>query len=168
MPKKPQPFSNPTNIVVKSGEYLFLRIKNLSSQVLNVTVLDLEPTWAISRFQLEYQERIFYPFNPNQEKLIPLSFKLPTAQRYSKSIETLKVFATIQNNDMRWLELPSLDQEIGKKGKQLVRSDNPLGKLLSAIGADADAQPELTRQALWVSETSQEWTTKELQITVKI
>lgn len=166
MPKKPQSFPDPTNIVVKSGEYIFLRIKNLASQVLNISVLDMEPTWAIYRFQLESQERIFYPFNPNEEKLIPFSLKLPITQRYGKSRETLKVFATIQNNDFRWLELPPLDQEIAKKGEQLIRSNNPLGKLLSAIGADADAQPELTRQAVRIFEPSQEWTTKEVQITV--
>lgn len=166
MPKKPQVFSDPTNIIVKSGEYLFLRIKNISSQVLNITVVDLEPTWAISRFQLENQERIFYPFNPNEEKLIPFSLKLPNTERYSKSRETLKVFATIQNNDFRWLELPSLDEEIAKKGEKLFRHNNQLGKLLSAIGADTDAQPELTRQAIRVFEPSQEWTTKEVQITI--
>jgi hypothetical protein len=59
MPKKPQPFPDPTNLVVKSGEYAFLRIKNTSSQVLNVAVLDLESNWAVSRLQLQIPEAIF-------------------------------------------------------------------------------------------------------------
>jgi hypothetical protein len=166
MLKKPQPFTDPTNLVVKSGEYAFLRIKNTSSQELNVAVLDLEPTWAVSRLQLETQERIFYPFNPNQEMLIPIRLQLPDAARYSNARETLKVFATVRQNDFRWLELPSLDQEIARKGGEISPSDNPLGKLLAAMGADVDKRPELTRAAVPIFDPSQEWTTKEVQITV--
>ena len=164
MPKKPQPFSEPTNLVVKSGEYAFLRIKNTSSQVLNIAVLDLEPNWAVSRIQLQRPEAVFYPFNPNQEILLPLNLTLP--ERYLKGGETLKVFATIKQNDFRWLELPSLDEEIGKKAEKLARGDNPLGQLLAAVGADVDRPPELTRAAVPIFDPSQEWTTKDIKITL--
>ncbi|WP_226889516.1 caspase family protein [Nostoc sp. MG11] len=168
MPKKPQPFPDPTNLIVKTGEVTFLRIKNTSSQVLNITILDLEPTWAISRIQIERQERVFYPFNPGQEMLIPIKFNLPNTTRYDQARETLKVFVTIGQNDFRWLELPALDQEIVKKAAGLTRANNPLGKLLAAIGTDANEQPpvELTRAAVTVFDPSQEWTTKEIQITL--
>ena len=164
MPKKPQPFSEPTNLVVKSGEYAFLRIKNASSQVLNIAVLDLEPNWAVSRIQLQRPEAVFYPFNPNQEMLLPLNLTLP--ERYLNGGETIKVFATIKQNDFRWLELPSLDEEIGKKAEKLARGDNPLGQLLAAVGADVDRPPELTRAAVPIFDPSQEWTTKDLKITL--
>jgi hypothetical protein len=164
MPKKPQPFSEPTNLVVKSGEYAFLRIKNTSSQVLNIAVLDLEPNWAVSRIQLQRPEAVFYPFNPNHEMLLPLNLTLP--ERYLKGGETIKVFATIKQNDFRWLELPSLDEEIGKKAQNLDRGDNPLGQLLAAVGADADRPPELTRAAVPIFDPSQEWTTKDIKITL--
>ncbi|MEZ2279286.1 MAG: caspase family protein [Microcoleus sp.] len=165
MTKKPQPFADTSYLVVKSGENAFLRIKNTSSQVLNVAVLDLEPNWAVSRIQLESQERIFYPFNPNQEILLPLNFKLPDTARYSKGGETLKIFATIRQNDFRWLELPSLDQEIAKKAATFTRADNPLGKLLAAVGADVDELPEGFRASA-IFDPSQEWTTKEIQLKV--
>ncbi|MEG4484994.1 caspase family protein [Microcoleus sp. D2_18a_B4] len=167
MSKKPQPFPDPTNLVVKSGEYAFLRIKNTSSQVLNVAVLDLESNWAVSRLQLQIPEAIFYPFNPNQEMLIPLEIKLPDTGKYSKGAETLKVFATVRPNDFRWLELPSLDEEIEKKAEKLSRGDNPLGQLLAAIGADVDTQPEIpSPKATAIFDPSQEWTTKEIKITI--
>jgi len=164
MPKKPQPFSEPTNLVVKSGEYAFLRLKNTSSQVLNIAVLDLEPNWAVSRIQLQRPEAVFYPFNPNQEMLLPLNLTLP--ERYLNGGETIKVFATIKQNDFRWLELPSLDEEIGKKAQNLERGDNPLGQLLAAVGADVDRPPELTRAAVPIFDPSQEWTTKDIKITL--
>jgi len=164
MPKKPQPFSELTNLVVKSGEYAFLRIKNTSSQVLNIAVLDLEPNWAVSRIQLQRPEAVLYPFNPNQEILLPLNLTLP--ERYLNGGETIKVFATIRQNDFRWLELPSLDEEIGKKAEKLDRGDNPLGQLLAAVGAEVDRPPELTRAAVPIFDPSQEWTTKDIKITL--
>lgn len=162
MPKKLQPFSEPTNLVVKSGEYAFLRIKNTSSQVLNIAVLDLEPNWAVSRIQLQRPEAVFYPFNPNQEILLPLNLTLP--ERYLNGGETLKVFATIKQNDFRWLELPSLDEEIASKAG-LQRDPDPLGILLTAVGADVDDEPP-TRAAVPIFDPSQEWTTKEIQLAV--
>ncbi|MEG3924303.1 caspase family protein [Microcoleus sp. T3_D1] len=164
MPKKPQPFPDPTNLVVKSGEYAFLRIKNTSSQVLNVAVLDLESNWAVSRIQLQIPEAIFYPFNPNQEMLIPLAINLQDTVKYSKGAETLKVFATVRQNDFRWLELPSLDEEIASKAG-LQRDPDPLGILLTAVGADVDDGPP-TRAAVPIFDPSQEWTTKEIQISI--
>lgn len=164
MPKKPQPFPDPTNLVVKSGEYAFLRIKNTSSQFLNVAVLDLEPNWAVSRIKLQTPEAIFYPFDLNKEILLPLNLTLP--EKYLKGGETLKVFATIRQNDFRWLELPSLDEQIDKKAEQLDRGDNPLGQLLAAVGGDDNPPSNLTRAAVPIFDPSQEWTTKEIQITL--
>ncbi|MEP6487200.1 caspase family protein [Microcoleus vaginatus GB2-A3] len=167
IPKKPQPFPDRTNLVVQSGEYAFLRIKNTSSQILNVAVLDLEPNWAVSRIQLQIPEAIFYPFNPNQEMLIPLQIKLPATWKFSKGAETFKVFATVRTNDFRWLELPSLDQEIDTKSAILLRGDNPLGQLMAAVGADVDTQPEIpSYRATAIFDPSDEWTTKEIQITL--
>jgi hypothetical protein len=73
MPKRPQSFADPTNLVVKSGEYTFLRIKNTSPQVLNVAVLNLQANWAVSRLQIRSPERIFYPLNPKEEIRFPLA-----------------------------------------------------------------------------------------------
>ena len=165
MPKKPQPFPDRTNLVVQSGEYAFLRIKNISSQELQVAVLDLEPNWAVSRIQLQKPEAIFYSFKPNQEMLIALEIKLPASCDSSKGKERFKVFATVRPNDFRWLELPSLDQGIDKKSAKPVRGDNPLGQLLAAVGADVDTQLS-DRRSTAIFDPSDEWTTEEIQITL--
>jgi Sec-independent protein translocase protein TatA len=165
MPKKPQPFADPTNLLVNSGENTFLRIKNISPHDLNVAVLNLQATWEVSRFHIRSPESIFYPFAPNEEILVPLSFKLPDIERYRKARETLKIFAGIRGNDFRWLELPSLDEEIAPKA-ELHRADNPLGKLLAAVGADVDEPPFRMKAAVPIFDPSQEWTTKEIQVMV--
>ncbi|MEG4854300.1 caspase family protein [Microcoleus sp. B5-D4] len=165
MPKKPQSFTDPTNLVVKSGESTFLRIKNISSQVLNITVLNLQANWEVSRLKIRNQESSFYPLNPNDVILEALNFELPKTERYNQARETLKVFATIGKNDFRWLELPSLDEEIASKAG-LYRDESPLGKLLAAVGADVDEPPFRSRPAVPIFDPSQEWTTKEIQISI--
>ncbi|MBD1810208.1 caspase family protein [Microcoleus vaginatus DQ-U2] len=165
MPKKPQSFTDPTNLVVKSGESTFLRIKNISPHVLNVTVLNLQANWAVSRLKIRNQESSFYPLNPNDVILEALNFELPDTERYNQARETLKVFATIGKNDFRWLELPSLDEEIASKAG-LYRDESPLGKLLAAVGADVDEPPFRSRPAVPIFDPSQEWTTKEIQISI--
>jgi hypothetical protein len=41
-PIEPEPFEDPNNFTLNVGEYLFIKIHNNSSEVLNFTVLDLE------------------------------------------------------------------------------------------------------------------------------
>lgn len=166
MPKKPQSFTDPTNLVVKSGESTFLRIKNISPHVLNVTVLNLQANWAVSRLNIRKQQSSFYPLNPNDVILEPLNFELPHTERYNQARETLKVFATIGQNDFRWLELPSLDEEIAPKSQLFDRDNSPLGRLLAAVGADVGEPPFQSRPAVPIFDPSQEWTTKEIQITI--
>jgi hypothetical protein len=166
MPKKPQSFTDPTNLVVKSGESTFLRIKNISPHVLNVTVLNLQANWAVSRVKIRNQESYFYPLNPNDVILEALNFELPDTERYNQARETLKVFATIGKNDFRWLELPSLDEEIAPKAQLFDRDNSPLGRLLAAVGADVGEPPFRSRPAVPIFDPSQEWTTKEIQIAI--
>ncbi len=164
MAKKPQPFADSTNIVVQHGGYVFLRIKNTTKQTLNIAVLDLDPEWAITRPKLYSTEEIFYVFGPDQELILPLLPGLPT--KINKGTEIYKVFASIRGNDFRWLELPPLNEEIGKKSEELKRSHDPLGKLLAAMGTDINEKPLLTRASIPVFDPIQEWITKEVQFTL--
>jgi hypothetical protein len=162
--KNPQPFADSTNIVVQYGGYVFLRIKNESTQILNISVLDLDPEWAITCPQLYNTEEIYYVFNPNQELILPLRPGLPAT--INKGKEIYKVFATIRDNDFRWLELPPLNEEIGKRSAELKRGDNPLGNLLAAMGADVKEKPFITRASTPIFDPTQEWITKEVQFTL--
>jgi hypothetical protein len=161
----PKPFRDPQNPTLTSGEYAFLRIKNTSSQILNIVVLNLEPTWAISLIPLLRIQQTFEEFQPGRELVVPLKPQLPNISGYENAKEIVKVFATVGAADFRWLELPSLDREITSKSGVANRIDNPLGKLLAAIGTDVDYKPP-TRKLLPVLDPNQEWATKQLTINI--
>ncbi|NEU73505.1 caspase family protein [Hassallia byssoidea VB512170] len=168
-----KPLADPTKQTLQTGENTFLYIKNESNQDLNVVVMDLQSDWAISQLDILEDGAPFVTFNPKQEELIPLSFKLPEGYQEGKDI--LKVFATVKPAKFRWLELPSLDKPIqAKKAASFDEYDentprgggDPLDKLLSAISADPDEVPP-TREAQQVMSSNRGWTTKTVTITVK-
>jgi hypothetical protein len=167
-----KPLADPTKQTLQTGENTFLYIKNESKQDLNVVVMDLQSDWAISQLDILEDGASFATFNPNQEELIPLKFKLPEGYQEGKDI--LKVFATVGPAKFRWLELPSLDKPIqARKAASFDEYDentprgggDPLDKLLSAISADPDEIPP-TREAQVMS-SNRGWTTKTVTITVK-
>jgi hypothetical protein len=90
---------------VKVGEWLFLRVKNVSPRPLNVTILDLRPSWGVKQVFPAYQD--YEPFESGQEHLLPLRADLPTG--YDGGTDVLKAFATFEATSFRWLELPPLD-----------------------------------------------------------
>ncbi len=161
-----QPFPDSSNITVKAGEITFLRIRNNFSQSLNVAVLDIEPTWAISQIPLLGLDAPFYELAPEEEIFTPLQFQVPAVEGYEVANETLKVFATLLPSDYRWLLLPALDQEISRKGNEVKRSSSALGNLLAAIGGDVDQAPSLSRAAVYVADPNQEWTTKQVRLEI--
>jgi hypothetical protein len=161
-----QPFPDPSNITVKAGDITFLRIKNTSPQSLNVAVLDIEPTWAISQIPLLGLTAPFYELAPEEEIFTPLQFQVPALQGYETANETLKVFATLLPSDYRWLLLPSLDQEISRKGTEAKRSASALGKLLAAMGGDVDEAPSLSRAAVYVADPNQEWSAQQIRLRI--
>ncbi|MDJ0636256.1 MAG: caspase family protein [Xenococcaceae cyanobacterium MO_188.B29] len=105
---KPEPFTDPNHPEVKVGEYVFLKIRNDYSAVINVAVLDLQSDWAISQIYPETSQ--FVSLDPGQEESIPFRTILPKGEEEGEDI--LKVFATIDSANFRWLELPPLDQPI--------------------------------------------------------
>ncbi|MBD2603675.1 caspase family protein [Scytonema hofmannii FACHB-248] len=170
--KDKKPLADPTKQTLQTGEHIFLYIKNESDKNLNVVVMDLQSDWAISQLDILEDGASFATFNPKQEELIPLSFKLPEGYQEGKDI--LKVFATVNPAKFRWLELPSLDKPIqAKKAASFDEYDentprgggDPLDKLLEAISADPDEVPP-TREAQVMS-SNRGWTTKTVTITVK-
>ena len=97
----------------KEGIYLALRIQNNSSQVLNVTVLDLQPDWGITQAYPRSSDSYFMPIDPGKSEDIPLKVSLP--QGYKEGRDVIKVFATVGPTNFRWLELPVLDQPMSTK-----------------------------------------------------
>ncbi|MDJ0633295.1 MAG: caspase family protein [Xenococcaceae cyanobacterium MO_188.B29] len=171
--KNKQPFADPQNVSLKPGEVSYLKIKNTYSQTLNVAVLDIEPTWAISQIPIQRNDSSFFPLESGQETYTKLRLALP--ENYQQAKETLKIFATKGLANFQWLILPSLDEQPTSRGnslneelktRSLNQTINPLNNLLSNIGADINNPPEKTRAMIYESEPEAEWITQEIQITV--
>lgn len=163
-----QPLPEQSHLTLQHGTIVYLRLQNTSVQPLNVAVLDLEPTWAISQIPIQGIESPFFQLVPNQSIAIGLHLQVPDGKGYAQAREILKLFATRGPADFRWLKLPAIDQNIGEKTSQPMRRINTtFGKLLTAVGEDIDGSPELTRAAIYDPDPNAEWMTKQMQITVK-
>lgn len=171
--KNKQPFPEPQNVSLQPGEVSYLKIKNTYSQILNVAVLDIEPTWAISQIPIQGDVSSFFPINPGQEAYTKLRLTLP--KDYKQAKETLKIFVTKGLANFQWLILPSLDEQPQIRGnypdrelrtRGLKQHINPLNNLLSAIGSDPNEPPNKTRAMVYESEPEAEWVTREIQITI--
>ncbi len=159
----PQPFADLSHPSVQAGETVFLRIRNESSQVLNVVVLALSSDWSISQLDILGDNANFVPFDPGLEECIPLKMSLPSG--YQEGTDIFKVFATVGQANFRWLELPSLDQPIPPSSTRgLIAPRNHLEELLAAVGADD--QPSTSRNVQVVADPNHGWTTK--QVTLKV
>lgn len=107
-----QLFFNSNNINLKSGDSVYVRLKNISSQPLNIAILDFEPTWEISQIPIQGDRGAFYSLQPGEETLTRLRFELPDGKNYRSAQETLKLFFTCGNTNFRSLTLPPLDREL--------------------------------------------------------
>ena len=162
-----QPLPDQSNITLKPGTTVYLRVKNNFDQALNVAVLDLEPTWEISQVPLQGNAASLYQLEPGKQIDTRLRFQGPPSKGYEQAKEILKLFATRGPADFRWLRLPSLDREIEKHHEATRGSQSAFGKLLEAIGEDPNVSPSLTRTFVLEPDPSAEWVTKQIQVTVE-
>jgi hypothetical protein len=164
IPKTSQlkPIVDPTKPTAQVGEYIFLSIRNDSPVTLNIAVLNFEADWAIKQIHPQSIEN-FITLESGQEEKIPLLPSLEGQRDTTKNTieNTIKVFATKDQANFRWLELPSLDEQIEPKGFT-TRSSNPLEALLAAINDD---EPK-TRSLTVAASPSREWTTQQLTLTI--
>ena len=153
------PLNAPGNVpTLNVDEYALLRIRNESTQVLNITVVAIQPDWSI--FQLHPEgASAFEPLDPGTEKLVRIHTSLP--EGYNEGADILKVFATVGATNFRWLELPALDKP--RKGTQVFRTNNPLEELLAAV---ASTQPP-NRNVSAAAYPGDKWTTEQVKLVVK-
>lgn len=145
-------FPDPSNQTVKKGEYIFLSIQNTSFQALNVAVLDLASDWSVEQVHPGGGEN-FVTIEAGKKEIVPI-------RASSAGKDNVKVFATVDQANFRWLELPSLDKQFGFRGFKA--PSNPLELLLEAI----DKEKPPTRKLSVVASPSREWTTKQINLTV--
>lgn len=150
-PPEPQPFDDPGNTpTLKVNEWAFIRIRNDSSQPLNVTVLNLRPNWRISQVYPSGSGN-FMTIDPGKEDMLELKASLQNG--YEEGEDIIKVFATTGATDFHWLELPSLDKPIlapvGKK------PETALEELLATVAAEQppkDLEPAKYPASEWITE----------------
>jgi hypothetical protein len=157
----PQPFKDPGNTPsIDIGEWTFLRVKNESDRILNVTILDMQPDWGISQIYPS-GSAYFEPLDPGQEITMPLRVDLPP--QYVEGTDLIKVFGTLGSADFRWLELPPLDQPLQKTRAVRAAPSNPLEELLAQVTKDGPKTRNLAPAAL----PSWEWAAAQLEIRIK-
>ena len=156
MPDLFDPFDDPTNPIVRSGECAFLKIQNNFNRAVNIAVLDLQSDWAIHQSHPIDPGAKFEVLDAGQTTTLP--FPLTTGEGYSESVDIIKVFAAIDSPNFRWLELPALDQPLKSMAS---RSGDPLEALFASIGNSAPASRDVSA----VRYPSREWTTQQLRIT---
>ena len=167
-----QPIESDGNTkVAKVGNKLILRIKNSlpeeSQQVLNVTVLDLQPDWGITQIYPTSPDANFIPVDPGKEEYFPLQAALPP--NYKEGRDIIKVFATIDQTNFRWLELPSLnealmDRQYETRFKQRRIGLNALETLMaSMIGGSVSAS---NIRNLVETKKAMDWTSAEIEIQI--
>lgn len=159
LPIRPQPLASigPSATVV-NGEWAFLKIRNeYAPNVLNVTVLDLQPDWGISQI---YPARAgsYESIEPGCELILPLNVTLP--EGYREGTDIIKVFATIDATSFRSLELPPLD-------KPEIRSPALRGKrnALETFLANFES-PHHQRAAVVDVCAAMEWTAHQVEIEI--
>lgn len=153
------PFNTNGNVpTLDVDEYAVLRIRNQSSQVLNITVMAIQPDWSISQLHPE-GAAYFEPLDAGQEKLVRIHTNLP--EGYQEGVDVLKVFATVGATNFRWLELPALDKR--RKGIQVNRTNNPLEELLVAVASEQPKNRNISAAAY----PSDKWTTEQIQLLVR-
>jgi hypothetical protein len=171
-----QPLPDPNNISLKSGDRVYVRLKNISPQPLSVAILDFEATWEISQIPIQGDRGAFYSLQPQEETFTRLRFNIPDGANYQQAKETLKLFVTQGLANFQWLILPSLDKEADaahqamrgmlNAGLKAEVNPSPLAKLLSTLGANIDTPPPV-RSAVYDPDPNAEWLTKSILLTVK-
>ena len=159
---EPEPFTDAGNTpILKEGEWTFLRIRNNSSKLLNITVLDLQPDWGITQIYPS-GAGFFEPLDPGQELPVALPLQAYLPPGHKEGTDIIKVFATVGTTNFRWLELSSLDQPtrgaITRGGPS-----SPLEELLTMVVSEEPKTRNLNPAAF----PSWEWVSAEVEVRVK-
>jgi hypothetical protein len=159
---KPQPLQSDGSIfTINDGRSVLLRIKNLSNQVLNVTVLDLQPDWGVSQLYPRGNDTDFMPIDPQGSEDVLVQVFLPNGYETGKDI--IKAFGTIGPTSFRSLELPALDQPLPtQKAVRSMHKRNQLEAFLDAI-AEEEAKTRNMKQPV---DASHEWTITQLEMQI--
>ncbi|MEE8524849.1 MAG: caspase family protein [Thermoanaerobaculia bacterium] len=142
---------------VREGDWLCLVMRNRSEQVLNFTVLDLQPRWSIR--QIHPLRGDYLVIEPAGELRLALQASLPPALEAGSDL--LKVFATVDPTNFRWLELPTLDEPICQH--RAAPPSNALEEILLALTEGRPRLRDMTR----ATHASREWMVEEVEVRIR-
>lgn len=153
------PFDEPGNIATLNvDEYVYLKVRNSSSQTLNITVLAAQPDWRVAKIYPTGAD--FAILEPGQELEKPIRIITSLPEGYTQGTEVFKVFATVGATNFDWLKLPPLDRP--NENMRSSHPSNPLEQLFVAIGSENPP-----RNVSVVAYASDEWTTEQVELNVK-
>ncbi|MBD2694909.1 caspase family protein [Anabaena catenula] len=140
-------------------EFAYLKIRNESSQTLNITVLAIQPDWSIGKLHPIGAD--FVILEAGRQIKPPIRFRTSLPEGYQEGADVLKVFATVAGTSFDWLKLPALgEHRTGVEGR---RPSNPLEDLIAAISDENPANRNVSPAAY----PSDEWTTEQVKLIVK-
>ncbi len=113
---------------VKKDSWICLSITNPSRRQLHIYVFDLQPGWSIE--QIHPQSEL-ETLEGEQQLRLPFEIYLP--RNFENRRETLKVFATAEPTDFRWLTLEPIDRSPRAARSGLGRPRDPLEQLFAEI-----------------------------------
>lgn len=164
----PKAFDNPMLPEVNNGEWAIVRIKNgfpehQANNVLNITVLGLQPDWGIIQIYPSGAAEWFVSLDPGMEVLLPLQSILPKG--YKEGTDTIKVFATLgeSTTNFQWLQLPPLDQPPRRATTRGQKPKDPLEEMMRAITSELPTMRNL-EPARYPSKV---WTTAQIELRTK-
>ena len=139
-----------------AGDKVCLSVANRTGQTLHLYIVDLGPDWAV---------RLLHPRNgletlpPGQEIRLPFPLALPLGIRHGHQI--FKVVATTRPTNVRWLELPAIDQVPSTDRAFSWLISDPLEEFL----ASHLHEPQSRRSAL-AHRASKSWVTDQVGIEI--
>ena len=160
---EPQPFDRSENApIISVGDWMFVRVKNASSRVLNIVALALSCNLGIQQLYPRVEDTSFWPFDPGEEHLLPLRAKL--SEGYTEGIEIIKVFATVGATQFRWLELPALDRPLQNNDFYSRAATNSLEEYLAAMMGSELLEEQ---RKFETDSASLEWVTEQREIIIR-
>ncbi|KAK6524474.1 hypothetical protein TWF281_011382 [Arthrobotrys megalospora] len=112
----PRPFQSRKYHEMDASDELLLKVKNDSGRLLYLTIMNLDSDWAVKQIYPYSSGIDAQTLEPGQTLYLPLRLIIPAGSAQSETIDTIKIFATIEPTSFRWLELPSLGQGESDRG----------------------------------------------------
>jgi hypothetical protein len=164
-PKDVESFDNPNEPAIKEGEWVFLEIINEHSSSLNVSILDLVPDWKVEQAWPEKEAFVEIASKDKGGNREVVAFHPTLPEGYQDGIEQIKVFATLGPLDMRFLQLPKLDNPIptipqGRNFKAL--GLDPLSDIVAAIAEEQAGSKDMNAVYSY-----REWVVKDLTLKIE-